>query len=411
MYYQVKEGSINHQPMIGSRPFKVGVTIISVSCLVFMFIVASTVSSPILHGTNAAQSTSLASIPSTLRMPQSTKVVRPAPGFLRFPQIAKGQSSVPPMGRGSVKASASVPDQPISISPTKMTPRRSMVKGFAAALALALGAGSTKAAETVDPKDLPPKIKMLQMISNWDTDKDGRISRPEFEKGMIDYVPHELSPAQLDSAWSRIVNAEKDIRANDPSYRGNTLTLEQKQLPRPGQPIPLATNREQSNIPKADGGFFMYPSEQQAYNAMLRKGKDPDVYRAKDFINTHNDMNERGWNQVLKYESVTHPECKDVKLKRFSGDYAGRPDGSFDRHHWLISRCGKEEATYVLDYFDKKKIDTSTMPYSNDEIEIRVFPDPEDPTSKRDTRKFQNAMGKSFTSTADGDIPYKPALS
>lgn len=272
-----------------------------------------------------------------------------------------------------------------------------------AAVATAPAPPDTSTVELASMYQADGRLRMLQMIGSWDTDKDGRISRPEFEKGMRDYVPHELSPGQMDQAWGRIVKAELQRRATDPSFIGNTLTDEQKQLPQPGQPFPLPTERVVSPIPKASGGFWKFPSPQQAYNAMVRKGKVPDINRAQDFVSTHNEMNERGWNQVLKYESVTHPECPatEVKLKKFNGDYPGRVEGSFDRHHWVVDRCGKGEATYVLDYFDTKKYDEITMPYSNDDIEIRVRPDPDDPNAKTDTVKFEKAMGKPFTTTAD----------
>jgi len=284
--------------------------------------------------------------------------------------------------------------------------RRSLAKSIAAALPLSLFPRVTKAAPTAAMESMyeaDPRLKVLQVIGSWDKDKDGRISRAEFEKGMTDYVPHELTPAQLDNAWARIEKVDYQRKASDPSYAGNTLTEAQKQSPAPRQPISLPTDRMKSSIPKADGGYYQYPSPQQAYNAMLRKGKEPDIYRAEEFVGTHNKMNERGWEQVLKYESVTHPECKakDVKMKKFNGDYNNRVKKSFDRHRWTIQRCGKEETTYLLDYFDTKEVDERTMPYSNDEIEIRVFPDPEDPSSAADIRKFEEIMGKTFTSTAD----------
>eukprot|EP00469_Lotharella_globosa_P017482 CAMPEP_0167822886 /NCGR_PEP_ID=MMETSP0112_2-20121227/7794_1 /TAXON_ID=91324 /ORGANISM="Lotharella globosa, Strain CCCM811" /LENGTH=373 /DNA_ID=CAMNT_0007724401 /DNA_START=14 /DNA_END=1135 /DNA_ORIENTATION=+ len=248
---------------------------------------------------------------------------------------------------------------------------------------------------------------MIQRINGWDTDKNGRISRKEFEKGMQDYVPHELSPGQLEQAWQRIQGVELDRRATDPSFAGNVLTDAQKQLPQPGQPVSLPTDRVTSNIPKSDGSYYQYPSPQQAYNAMVRKGKDPDIYRAKDFVSTHNVMNERGWNQVLAYESVTHPECpkERVKLAKFNGDYDGRVKGSFDRHYWTVSRCETDTQVYVLDYFDTKKFDEITMPYSNDDIEIRVQPEPGTPAAAADMAKHKKATGKVYGSTGDFDFP------
>jgi len=339
------------------------------------------------------------------------------PVLWRPSQPDKTRSSVISMGTGSIEDSADPPDQILQTrawfsEAAETTPRRLMTRRdvlAAAAVVFWMFPDATMAAETAAMQSMyeaDPRLKVLQVIGSWDKDKDGRISRDEFEKGMKDYVPHDLTPAQLDNAWSRIEKVDYQRRASDPSYAGNLLTEEQKQRPQPLQEISLTTDRVKSSIPKAEGGFYQYPSPQQAYNAMVRKGKEPDIYRAEDFVRTHNEMNERGWAQVLNYESVTHPECaaKDVKLKKFNGDYPGRVKGSFDRHRWTITRCdGTQETTYLLDYFDTKKIDERTMPYSNDEIEIRVFPDPEVPSSKEETRKFKEKMGKSFSSTADID--------
>eukprot|EP00954_Amorphochlora_amoebiformis_P018089 1323544-Amorphochlora_amoeboformis.AAC.3 len=35
----------------------------------------------------------------------------------------------------------------------------------------------------------------------------------------------------------------------------------------------------------------------ETFASQVRKGKDPDINRAKDFVSTHNEMNERGWAQ------------------------------------------------------------------------------------------------------------------
>jgi len=365
--------------------------------------------------------------PSRGAIPQVAKGVEQTSGSLLSSQPDKTRNSVLSMGIGSIENdSANPPDQPGSepILQTRawfneaaeMTPkrlmmtRRSLTKSIVAAVPVFfMFPDFAKAADTAALQSMyeaDPRLKVLQVIGSWDKNKDGRISREEFEKGMTDYVPHELTPEQLDKAWARIENVDYQRRASDPSYAGNTLTDEQKQRPQPLQEIALPTDRVKSSIPKADGGFYQYPSPQQAYNAMVRKGKEPDVYRAEEFVRTHNEMNERGWAQVLEYESVTHPECaaKDVKLKKFNGDYPGRVKGSFDRHRWRIQRCGgTSETTYLLDYYDTKKVDERTMPYSNDEIEIRAFPDPEDPSNNEDIMKFKTKRGKLFSSTADTD--------
>ncbi|CAH8634839.1 unnamed protein product [Schistosoma curassoni] len=142
------------------------------------------------------------------------------------------------------------------------------------------------------------------------------------------------------------------------------------QLPSPGQPFPLSTERELSSIPKADrsdGEKWIYPSPQMFWNAMLRKGwrwRDDDI-RPEDMnniIRIHNINNELAWREVLKWEALHANECMTPKLRRFSGDaknYSPRArirramsyELPFDRHDWVIDRCGKE-VRYVIDYYD-----------------------------------------------------------
>ncbi|EMP25872.1 Cytochrome c-type heme lyase [Chelonia mydas] len=79
------------------------------------------------------------------------------------------------------------------------------------------------------------------------------------------------------------------------------------QMPSLNQPFPLSTIREESSIPRAHSEQkWVYPSEQMFWNAMLRKG----------------------------YELP------------------------FDRHDWIIDRCGKE-VRYVIDYYDGGEVDNS----------------------------------------------------
>lgn len=83
------------------------------------------------------------------------------------------------------------------------------------------------------------------------------------------------------------------------------------QLPAPGQPFPLSTNRIPSTIPKAgsENEKWTYPSEQMFWNAMLRKGWrwEEDAIKKEDMshiINIHNANNEKAWQEVLKWEAL-----------------------------------------------------------------------------------------------------------
>nr|SVE74419.1 EOG090X0CJG [Daphnia barbata] len=145
------------------------------------------------------------------------------------------------------------------------------------------------------------------------------------------------------------------------------------QRPAPDQPFSLPTHRQVSSIPKAgvENEFWQYPSQQMFWNAMLRKGwrweesaleqKDMD-----DIIKIHNSNNEQAWREVLKWEALHASECGNPKLKSFGGkakDYSPRArirqmlgyELPFDRHDWIIDRCGRE-VRYVIDYYDGGKV-------------------------------------------------------
>ncbi|XP_043197632.1 holocytochrome c-type synthase-like isoform X1 [Amphibalanus amphitrite] len=141
------------------------------------------------------------------------------------------------------------------------------------------------------------------------------------------------------------------------------------QKPAPDQPFPLSTERQVSNIPRAtdDTSNWVYPSPQMFWNAMLRKGwrwKEDDLSQMDmdNIIRIHNVNNELAWQEILKWEALHAHECGQPKLKRFGGkaaDYSPRArfrswmgyELPFDRHDWIVDRCGKE-VRYVIDYYD-----------------------------------------------------------
>ncbi|XP_063378957.1 holocytochrome c-type synthase [Cydia fagiglandana] len=148
------------------------------------------------------------------------------------------------------------------------------------------------------------------------------------------------------------------------------------QQPAPDQPFPLPVQRQVSSIPRAmpDGSteFWVYPSQQMFWNAMLRKGwrwKDEDIKPKdmEDIIKIHNANNEQAWLEVLKWEALHAKECGHPRLKSFGGkatQYSPRAqirswlgyELPFDRHDWIVDRCGKE-VRYVIDYYDGGELD------------------------------------------------------
>ena len=171
-------------------------------------------------------------------------------------------------------------------------------------------------------------------------------------------------PSAASSASSNAPGGSYDVGAEriNPT---NQMPGNQQDAPFPGQQGELSTDREASTIAKggdsADGVTWEYPSSQQFYNALMRKGKGENV-KEEDVdavVAIHNNMNERAWNRLLIWENEHCAECPSgPRLARF----LGRPDDltpkawaknwlgygkPFDRHDWFIDRCGKEVSVGV----------------------------------------------------------------
>lgn len=159
-----------------------------------------------------------------------------------------------------------------------------------------------------------------------------------------------------------------DGKGTPNDFNPNNMMPAPNQLPAPGQPFPLSTQRVKSTIPKAGTEEkWEYPSEQMFWNAMLRKGWrwEEDAIKQKDMshiINIHNANNEKAWQEVLKWEALHYSECQTPKLKKFGGkasDFSPRArirnwmgyELPFDRHDWIVDRCGTE-VRYIIDYYD-----------------------------------------------------------
>jgi len=187
--------------------------------------------------------------------------------------------------------------------------------------------------------------------------------------------------------------------------------LDNKKAETQSRDLPLS--REASTIPKGDGSLWEYPSPQQMYNAMLRKGyTDTDVTAVESMVSVHNFLNEGAWAEIMGWErrfarglkegyeickngeqladlklgvgtteegifDTTTWDVRDVpppKLLRFTGRPTERTPKAtimqwlgwinpekygtappFDRHDWFIERCneqGCKEIRYVIDYYE-----------------------------------------------------------
>ncbi|KAJ0296492.1 hypothetical protein COL516b_011517 [Colletotrichum fioriniae] len=181
----------------------------------------------------------------------------------------------------------------------------------------------------------------------------------------------------------------------------NYMFKEISQAPAENQAVALPTEREPSTIPRGSGdGNWEYPSPQQMYNALLRKGyTDTDITAVESMVSVHNFLNEGAWAEIVSWEerfgkglyrgwqackrgeensedmverlkdgSETPPTLirfqgrpKDMTPKAVMWQVAGwlypskfETEPPFDRHDWFVSRkVGgvEKEIRYVIDYY------------------------------------------------------------
>ncbi|KAI9732599.1 MAG: holocytochrome c synthase [Cirrosporium novae-zelandiae] len=179
----------------------------------------------------------------------------------------------------------------------------------------------------------------------------------------------------------------------------------------PHQTVQLPVERTVSSIPRGDADAnWEYPSPQQMYNAMLRKGYiDTPEDAVESMVACHNLLNEYAWDEIIEWErrfsrglqtgwencrrgeappppahknpfqdekegqQEQQPPPPPPKLMRFMGrpkdmtpkaaviQFLGRVypakfgvEPPFDRHDWIILRQGPQgpvEVRYVIDYY------------------------------------------------------------
>jgi cytochrome c heme-lyase len=107
------------------------------------------------------------------------------------------------------------------------------------------------------------------------------------------YTPADLSSTETTTSTS------KYSKYNPLNYMYNNLSQERA----PQQTIALPTEREPSTIPKGSGdGNWEYPSPQQMYNALLRKGGEVDATAVESMVSVHNFLNEGAWAEIVEWE-------------------------------------------------------------------------------------------------------------
>ncbi|KAF8343252.1 cytochrome c and c1 heme-lyase [Amanita rubescens] len=156
---------------------------------------------------------------------------------------------------------------------------------------------------------------------------------------------------------------------------------------------PLPTNRVTSTIPRPPDATYgaqqtsssdnlppkwEYPSPQQFYNALIRKGWNTPEEHVEAMVLIHNRLNEDAWAEILRWEMRFGGgvcEAENLQLVEFAGihhrvTYKAQIyqrlrrnfpsffifDLPFDRHDWIVQRprTGKK-IRYVIDYYSMRK--------------------------------------------------------
>ncbi|KAF2210346.1 hypothetical protein CERZMDRAFT_45475 [Cercospora zeae-maydis SCOH1-5] len=128
----------------------------------------------------------------------------------------------------------------------------------------------------------------------------------------------------------------------------------------------LPTNSEVETGHDASSGNWIYPSQSQFFEAMKRKGHEANPSDMSSIVPIHNAVNERAWTQIQEWEKGWGAErCGGPKLVSFAGDskkltpkaywnmYVMGYAQPFDRHDWVVDRCGKQ-VDYVIDFYKGK---------------------------------------------------------
>jgi cytochrome c heme-lyase len=100
------------------------------------------------------------------------------------------------------------------------------------------------------------------------------------------------------------------------------------------------------------------------FAAMKRKSYSPSATDMSTIVPIHNAVNERAWAEIRSWEAPYSSSCGGPKLASFSGlskDLTPRArwntwlgyQAPFDRHDWVVDRCGTK-VEYVIDFYAGK---------------------------------------------------------
>ncbi|KAF2642411.1 cytochrome c and c1 heme-lyase [Massarina eburnea CBS 473.64] len=176
--------------------------------------------------------------------------------------------------------------------------------------------------------------------------------------------------SQLDKSLSPSSNAPTTSRLLG-SIRGGGLGTDREISTIPRAALTgIAAEQRPANNEKDTGadkktGNWIYPSEQMFFDAMKRKAYNPEQADMRTIVPIHNAVNERAWMEIKAWEKGRGSEsCGGPRLESFSGLSTSLTPRArwntllgykppFDRHDWIVDRCGTK-VEYVIDFYAGK---------------------------------------------------------
>lgn len=207
-------------------------------------------------------------------------------------------------------------------------------------------------------------LQQYQDLRNMDALHQGGLTRYSLDSSR--WVPsHPLGPPPLrrvtHSSSSANLSQEREVS----SIPRALPTNHDRHPPNSAEAAAMPANSERDTGHDTSTGNWIYPSQSMFFEAMKRKGHHPTAADMETIVPIHNAVNERAWNHIRKWEEQYSAHCGGPRLISFAGDskkltpkawFNGlrgyeRP---FDRHDWVVERCGKK-VDYVIDFYSGKE--------------------------------------------------------
>ncbi|THV67647.1 cytochrome c1 heme lyase-like protein [Aureobasidium pullulans] len=192
-------------------------------------------------------------------------------------------------------------------------------------------------------------------------------------------IPHDLRQIPIQTrysldhgAWLAVL--PKNMSMMSPAQRGALDTFREiSTIPRAGTAEghdaaatthSPANNEQESGVDEKSGNW-VYPSEEMFFNAMKRKNYDPEAADMRTIVPIHNAVNEQAWKEIKAWEKGRGSEaCGGPRLVSFMGQSKELTPRArfnsilgyskpFDRHDWIVDRCGTH-IDYVIDFYAGK---------------------------------------------------------